>query len=86
MLKLEDMVNMLKDKQSPNGTTSTKSSSSGLGLGSANQPSPSTQLVILSMIISIVTSIILDMVQGLGEKILMKWLMINDSTISWNRE
>ena len=34
----------LKDKQAPNGTTSTKSSSSGLGLGSANQPSPSTQL------------------------------------------
>ena len=28
----------LKDKQAPNGTTSTKSSSSGLGLGSANQP------------------------------------------------
>ena len=27
----------LKDKQAPNGTTSTKSSSSGLGLGSANQ-------------------------------------------------
>ena len=34
----------LKDKQDPNGTTSTKSSSSGLGLGSANQPSTPTQL------------------------------------------
>ena len=34
----------LKDKQAPNGTTSTKSSSSGLGLGRANKPSPSTQL------------------------------------------
>ncbi len=44
MLKLEDMVNVLKDKQAPNGTTSTKSSSSGLGLGSANQPSTPTQL------------------------------------------
>ena len=44
MLKLEDMVNVLKDKQAPNSTTSTKSSSSGLGLGRVNKPSPSTQL------------------------------------------